>query len=124
MADIHVLASGGDGLSWRVAMHIAIPNTSNAVAVNHRTALVNSGLGGKTVMVEGVGPGQITTAEKAQIELGAIFEHIADFRVESGGTSNLDLRAAIRELYAIETSRMIDVLQSRLRYYGHTESKV
>ncbi len=123
MADMHVLESSGDGLSWKIVMHFAVPDTNNAVSVNHRTALVNSGVGGTTVLVEGTGPGQILTAEKALIDTGEIFEHVAEFRVESGGTSTAQLRASIQGFYAAEKSRMLALLQSRLRYYGHTESE-
>ena len=121
MADMHVY--DGDGRKWTVIMHFAVPNVNNAVAVNYRTALVNSGLGGTTTMTEGTGAGEITAAEKADVEAGILYEHVASFLVESGGKQAAELRASLREFYAKEETRIIDVLKSKLRYFGHTESK-
>ena len=50
MSDMHVLE--GDGTKWRIVMHFAVPNANNLVNVNYRTALVNSGLGGTTVLAD------------------------------------------------------------------------
>lgn len=122
MSDIHVLAGDGKQL-WTIVMHFAVPNVNNSVAVNYRTALVNSGLGGATSMVEGTGPGEIATAEKASIETGALYERLVSFLAESGGSSNLELQASLRQLYTREKAATIANLQKKLRYYGHTESE-
>ncbi len=122
MADMHVLTSGHG--EWRVVMHFAVPDANNAVTVNYRAALVSSGLGGTTALTEGTGPGEIPTAEKGQVESGAMYEHSASFRVESGGTSNAQLQAALREFYTQEKDHIIARLQRQLRYFGHTESEV
>lgn len=122
MADMHVL-NGGESGTWRIAMHFPIPNTNNAVGVNRRTALINSREGGTTVLEEGIGPGQITAAEKASIEAGAVHEYIAEFRIESGGTAPSDLRASIRQFFSAEKARILAILDSRLRYFGHTETE-
>lgn len=122
MADMHVL--DGDGQRWRVAMHFPVPDANNAVGVNYRTALVNSGLGGTTVMAEGTDPGEINATEKADVQSGAVFEYIASFLVESGGTSNAQLRDSLRQFYTTEKNGILTRLQDRLRYYGHTESEV
>ncbi|MCP4248073.1 MAG: hypothetical protein GY778_13585 [bacterium] len=121
MADMHVL--DGDGLRWRIAMHFAVPDANNAVAVNYRTALVNSGLGGSTVLTEGPGDGQITAVEKALVVAGEVYEHLASFLVESGGTATAELRASLRQFYSREKAAVIADLQRRLRYFGHTESE-
>ena len=121
MADMHILAGGGD--TFRVATHFAVPNQDNAVGVSYRTALVNSGQGGTTSMVEGAGAGQITTVEKAQIEAGEVLEQVELLSVESGGTAPAQLRAAIQKLYASVEDRVIDQMKKQLRYFGHTESK-
>ena len=120
MADMHITT--GDGERWTIVMHFPVPDVNNDVAVNYRTALVNSGIGGTTVMAEGVDPGQIGTTEKTAIEAGEVFEHVGTFRVESGGTSNVQLRDSIREFYTRAKVDVIDDMKSRLRYYGHTES--
>lgn len=122
MADIHVQT--GDGTHWQIVMHLPVPNQNNAVAVNYRNALVNSGIGGSTVLTEGVGAGQITTAEKDQIAFGELYEHVEQFRAESGGTSGPELQAALRQFYVQEKAHVTAHLQRRLRYFGHTESEV
>ena len=121
MADIHVL--DGNGTTWRIAMHLAVPDINNPVGVKYRTALVNSGLGGTTAMAEGVGAGQISSAEKTLVEAGELYEHIASFRAESGGTSAEDLRNALQQFYAQEKDDTIAHMQRQLRYFGHTESE-
>ena len=116
MADMHVLA--GDGLyRWPLVMHFPVPNQNNEVGVNYRTALVNSNLG-DTSMVEGTGPGQITTVEKALIDTGEIYEHSIQFLAESGASTLTELLAAAREAYAREQTRVTAHLQKQLRYYG------
>ena len=123
MSDIHVLT--GDGETWSVVVHIAVPDADNSVGVNYRTALVNSGLGGTTSLTEdaGPGPGQISPAEKAQVEAGEVHEHRVGFLLESGGTSEAEQRAALRALYTREKAAEIARLQRELRYFGHTESE-
>jgi hypothetical protein len=121
VADIHVLTGSSD--RWRAVFHIAVPNQGNSVSVNYRTALVNSGVGATTVMTEGSGPGQITTAEKAQIEAGEVYEDVVEFALESGGTSVPQQRTALRAIYATRKTNAIAELQHQLKYFGHTESE-
>lgn len=122
MAEIHVLTGDADG-NVSVAMHFAVPNQNNSVGVNYRTALVNSQIGGSTAMVEGAGPGQITTAEKAQIEAGERYEYPIAFPVASGGLAPAKIRAALRSLYTARKIAVLAALQGRLRWFGHTESE-
>lgn len=123
MADMHIL--GGDGKRrWTVVMHFPVPDVNNVVGISYRTALVNSEIGSETIMAEGVGPGQITTAEKVQIEAGELFEHLISFLAESGGTSLVELRDALRAEYARQEANMIAEVQLKLKYFGHTESAV
>lgn len=122
MADIHVL--GGDGVDrWTLVFHFAVPDANNVVLVNYRTALVNSGLGGTTSMMEGTGPGQITTAELAQIVAGELFEHSISPPLESGATDNTEMLAAARAMYARDETQELAKLQRRLKYFGYTGSK-
>lgn len=122
MAEMHV--RGGDGQQWTVIMHLAVPDVNNEVGINYRSALVASGIGGTTKMAEGTEAWEITTAEKGNVETGIVYEHAASFPVESGGTTTPQLRATLQEFYAAEKIRVIDVLKSRLRYYGHVENEV
>jgi hypothetical protein len=120
MADIHVLTGSGD--SWSVVFHIPVPALNNAAGFPYRTALVNSGIGGATVLPEGTGPGQITVAEKASIQAGAVYEFSISYPFESGGSTPAQLLATVRALYQREKTRLLVELQGRLRYFGYTEA--
>ena len=121
MADIHVLSGNGLG-KWALVFHFAMPDQDNNVTINYRTALINSGLGGTSTMTEGEGPGQITSAELAQIQAGELYEYSASFPVESGATNNTELLTSIQAAYARGLSAVIARLQRQLRYYGYTGS--
>lgn len=122
MADIHVLT--GDGLQhWSLILHFGVPDENNNVAVNYRTALVNSGLGGTSQMTEGTGDGQITSAELALIQAGQVYEHPINFPAESGATTNAQLLAFARALYAAHETAVVNCLKKKLRYFGYTGSK-
>ena len=118
MSDIHVLNRQGQR-RWRLVFHYPVPNVNNAVGVNFRTAIVNAGLA-QTVLQEGTGPGEISTAELALINNGEIFEAVHSFEVESGGTSNADLIEAIEELYSKLQLQERQRIQGILRYFGFT----
>ena len=128
MADIYVL-TGNNSNEWTLVMHFDVPDTNNAVGINHRDALVASGIGlntetnRRTILPTGddLG-GTISTAEEALLDSGARYEHVGSFRAESGGTSNAALQASIREFYAAQNTRSQQDIGSRLRYFGHTES--
>jgi hypothetical protein len=121
MADIHVLAGDGLGL-WTIVLHFAVPNQDNNVSVNYRTALINSGLGGTSSMVEGDGPDEITTAELAAVTAGELFEYIEAFLAESGATNNAEMLAAAQAMYAARETPVLNKLKRMLRYYGYTGS--
>ncbi len=127
MADIYVL-TGNNSNTWTLVMHFAVPDVDNAVGINFRTALVNSGIGKgedgrRTVLPTGDDTGgTISAAEEALLDDGSRFEHVASYRIESGGTSNSQLQSAIREFYAAENTAVQASVASRLRFFGHTES--
>lgn len=113
----HVLAGSDDGNSFSVVFHVPIPAVNNRVGISYRTALVNSGLGGKTVMVEGNAAGQITTAEKNQIVAGELYEHSESFNTNPGETATV-LRDRIDARYQQLVSVVQGQVQSRLSYFG------
>jgi len=127
MADMHIL-TGNNAKEWTIVMHFTVPDTTNSVGVNFRTALLNSGEGvreggRRSSLLAGDGTeGTISAAEEANLDNGSLFEHSVALLVESGGTSNPELQATIREMYATENSRVQAAIGSRLRYFGHTES--
>jgi hypothetical protein len=122
MADIHVLTESGSG-EWRVVMHFAVPDLNNEAGKSYRVALVNSGLGGQTILPEGTGPGQIEPTEVAAIGTGEVYEHLESFRLESGGTTAAERRTALLARYAARKPVMWDKLKKQLRYFGHIENE-
>ena len=121
MADIHIL--DGRGRDVRVVMHFDVPDQTNEVNNSYRAALIGSGRGGTTIMAEGVGIGQVTAEEKSKIEAGEVYEFVEAWDIESGGTTNAQLRAAIRKIYGLRETEIIDRLTRQLKYFGHTESR-
>lgn len=118
MSDIHVLEGTGD--RWRVVMHFTIPNVNNQVGTNYRTALVSSGLGGTSILTEGIGAGNISTAELALIATGEIYEHVASLLIETGGAGASQVAMLTAE-YNRLSSAVIATLQNKLKYYGYTQ---
>ena len=118
MAAIHVMDGNGNGLV-NLVFHFTVPNVNNRVAVNFRTALANSGRA-TTVMTEGAGAGQITTAEKVQVESGEKFEHACRFRPDSGGSTNAELLTQVRALYAARDTSVLAAVAKDLDLFGYT----
>ena len=119
MSDYHVLTGRQDGNGYQVVFHIPIPNVNNRVGVSYRTALVNSGMGGSSVMETGTGPGQIDAAELAQVVAGEIYEHSEEFATNPGETAG-QIQTRIDARYTQLVTEMQSQVQSRLSYYGHT----
>ena len=116
MSAIHVLTGKGDN-TYLCVVHIAIPNTNNPVGTNWRAALINSGIGGKTILAEGTGPGQITTQEKALIASGALYEITLAFQDMPAWTNQQ--RVAELQARAAEVSEQaLARLQAQLKYFG------
>ena len=119
MADIHVLLSAEGGGSIRVAFHFPVPDTNNDVGVNYRTALIASGKGGTSVMAEGTGPGEITTAELVKIAAGEVYEHVRTI-VYSGVMSGTSLLKSVRSFYGRDKASVTAGIVNALRYFGYT----
>ena len=121
MSDIHVLT--GRHRTWQLVMHIAVPDQNNAIGISYRSALVESGLGGTTQLLDGDGTnGTISAAEKVLIEAGEVLECSADYVLESGGTSNAQLLATLDEFYTTRKPSILGNFQEQLRYYGFTRN--
>ena len=121
MADYHVLTGSPDGNSYQVCFHLPVPGAgNNRAGVQWRTALINSALGGQTVLLDGDGTGgTISAAEKAEIESGAVFEVSEAFDTHPGETA-LQLRDRIDARHAALATAVSAQLQGRLSYFGFT----
>ena len=124
MSDMHVL--DGNGSTYRVVMHFPVSGGNNSVGTAWSTALLESAGFNEdgTPATPTTALRTIDTIEKDAIEAGTVFEHVGNFRIESGGTSNAALRASLREFYGLEKTRVIAEIQTRLRYFSHMESEV
>ena len=78
MGSIHVLAGGRNGV-YQVVIHTTTPAGNNSAGVSWATAIVNSGRN-KTILPTGNGPGQITSAEAAQITAGTVIETVMQWQ--------------------------------------------
>lgn len=118
MANLHVLTKTENDVT--VAAHIAIPATSNTAGVSWRTALINSGLGGATVLKDGDGTGgTISAAEKTQLATGALYEVVDQIHVSipSGAAA---INAYLDSRYSEISARALAFLQDRLNYFGYS----
>ena len=124
MSKAHILSGDGRG-SWRVAFHFDVPDVNNAVGVSVRDLLITSGIGGSTVLPDGDGTGgTIDTGEKAAIVAGEVIEQVVSIKAKRDGTSGPKMRAEIQLQHAIRKAELIREVQTKLRYYGHTEDWV
>lgn len=119
MSNYHILTGRDDGNAFTVAFHLAVPNVANRAGVNVRAALVNSGIGGVTIMAEGNGPGQIAPAEKVQIQAGELFEHVEQFATNPGENAT-QLRTRVDARYVELVAALPGKLVAQLSYFGFT----
>lgn len=114
MANIHILDTT-DGVDFRVVCHIAVPNTPNSAGTNWRTAVINSGFGGTTVLPDGDGTaGTISAAEKASIVNGSLYEVVTTIRVNPTNATNAFMDSEFTRISAEANARFSKALQ----YFG------
>lgn len=120
----HLRAGQPDGNGFTVLFHISIPAANNRVGFSYQTALVNSGLGGKTAMQSGTAADQITAAELAQIQAGQIYEYSLLVPTNPGETT-AQYAARLDALYtslASTTGPLIAELKNQLQGWGGQSS--
>lgn len=105
MARMHVLESAGNN-TYNVVVHAPTPAGNNSAGVPWTTALQNSGRAVSQMEV-GTGPGQITSAEHAQVIAGTVIETTFQWGDNPTWTNqqrleDLDIRAtqAVNEVLA------------------------
>lgn len=118
MSNIHVLSGNTNGL-YTAIIHTPTPVGNNAVGVSWKTALVNSGMA-KTVMTPGVAAGQISSAEKAQIEAGDVIEAVTQWQDDLTFTTQQRLDDFTLRTQQAVTDRL-DRLSAQLKYFGYTQ---
>src|ERR1043166_6144152 len=117
MAQVHVL-DYRDG-RFHCIIHTPIPAGTNGAGMAWGTLLLAQGRSGRTVMVEGTGPGQITPAEKAQILAGTLLEFELYLEADPAITG-----AQLQTLLQAQATRLITAQlaqwQQELRLFGAT----
>lgn len=119
MANWHALTGTLDGNSFRIVFHIAIPSALNRAGINYQSAILTSGLGGKTVLPDGDGTaGTISAAEKASLAAGSLYEWVEDFATNPAETANA-LQTRIDARWTALTTLLQSQLAARLTYFGY-----
>jgi hypothetical protein len=119
MAAIHVLDHVPGTAEYRVAVHWVVPGGTNSAGITWVAALLNSGMGGTTVLVDGDGTaGTITSAEKAAIVAGTTAETVDTVRIDSValGNANAFLDAQATRIAAEAQTK----LAALLKFWGAT----
>lgn len=118
MARVHVLDTSGP--NTRLVYHITVPAGTNDVGTTWAAVLVNSGIGGSTVLPDGTGSGgTISAAEKTSIAAGSIYEVEESVPVPPGMTT-AQANAFLDSLHAAKTTEVQAAIQSRTRIFGFT----
>lgn len=118
MARCHVLDTAG-GLT-RVAFHIDVPIGNNDAGTAWSTVLVNSGIGGTTILPDGTGTGgTISAAEKTSIQGGTVFESVDRVPIPRG-LNAAQANAFLDALHVAKTAEVQAQIQAQTGIFGFT----
>jgi len=112
MANYHILNGRPDGNQYRVVFHLPVPDTTNNVGVNYRTALTQW-LGETTSQVP-----FIQSAEQVQLDNGELYEHSWDYDTHDG-VSLSEKQAELDAKFTALSTVVVNQLQVRLGYWGY-----
>ena len=116
MSNIHALTMDNKG-QLTVVLHLPIPVENNAAGFPLRTALINSGIGGKTVLTAGDGTiGTISAAELTSIQAGAIYEVTVNPQLDSA--NNAGRISYIDNLFTKCSADELAKLRILLKFFG------
>ena len=111
MSALHILDQ--DNGQFRCVAHQPVPAGSNTAGVAWKNIILGAGLN-VTSMIEGVFPGQISSAEKAQIVAGDVVEAAFMVPLHAGGTTN----AQIDAVALAEFVNWRNAMQLKYAYFG------
>jgi|ERR1043165_4489136 hypothetical protein len=117
MAQVHVL-DYVDG-RFRCVLHTATPAGTNSAGIPWSTVFLVTGRSGRTVMVEGTAPGQISPTEKAQIVAGTLLEFEIPIEADPA-ISGTQLQTLLQNQAPTLIATQLAQWQSILRFYGAT----
>jgi hypothetical protein len=120
MSKLHILAGNPVSNEFTIVVHAPTPGTNNTAGFSWSSVLVAAGRA-TTIMTEGAGPGQITTAERAGVLAGTTLEGVFSF------TDDPNMAPAARlALLDAMADQVIAALQARiaaeLKYWGLTRT--
>ena len=115
MAQVHVLEYA-DG-RFRCVIHTATPSGDNSANIPWSTVFLATGRSGRTVLVEGTGPGQITADEKAQIQAGAVLEFEVPIEAANSITG-AQLQTLLQAQAPTLVTTQIAQWQAATKFYG------
>jgi hypothetical protein len=111
MSAIHVLERLDE--RFHCVVHKAIPAGNNAAGFSWKSVCLAAGMN-KTVLAEGTGPGQISTAEKASVLAGDTLEIEMTIAMFSGGVTIAQVNALVDGKYA----NWLTILQQKYDQWG------
>lgn len=112
MSDYHILQGQANGNRYQVIYHLPVPDTNNAVGVNHREIMAAQLAGGWVSAVP-----HIAAPEIALIEAGELYE----FPFEYLTNPSLLLAAKRDELdakFVVLSAGVIARLEAQFEFYG------
>jgi hypothetical protein len=120
MARVHVLNTVGG--RTRVIFHIDVPSGNNTAGTAWSTVLVNSGLGGSTVLTDGTGAsGTVAAPEKTALAAGTVFE-VEDRIAVPTGMTTAQANAFFDALHAAKTTEVQAEIPRLLGVFGFTRT--
>lgn len=116
MSDYHILEADQYGNSFRVVFHVPVPNQTNEVSYNYRTAIVEWQGGAENV--QSAVP-FISGAELTQLQAGELYEVAESFN--SNPTETLaQKRDKLDARFAAVVSDVQSDFQDRLGFWGYS----
>jgi hypothetical protein len=120
MPDTHVLTQPNLN-KFKLVRHVVIPVGNNSAGVSWQLCLINSRIGGNSVLMDGNGTGgTISAAEKALIANGSLYEVVEDNATMPADLTPSQQLAYLDETYTNVAAATLSSLQQLLKYFGFT----
>jgi len=100
-------------------LHTATPAGNNSAGLTWKTVLLAAGAAGTTSLTVGTGPGQITSAEAAQVTAGDVLEFRREIKFPTAG-NNAAKVALLNEIVPGIIAEELARLQTVHKFYGFT----
>jgi len=108
MSKIHVLRIRNGRAD--LVVHFDVPSGTNSAGKLWSECIVNAGAA-TTSLAEGTGAGQISTAEKAAVEAGTVYEFRTQIPYESGGGGAASVHAMVDPKITAHTAELAAQLE-------------